>query len=320
MSLLIENHFPSSAAHMNQYQTLPSPIATAELRMRDGAIIRLRRYGKAGGLRIVISHGNGLASNAYAPFWLQLIDRFDVVLFDMRNHGQNPFHSEEAHIWESFYDDMEEIFQGIRAHFGGETTVGAFHSLSALVALTHTLRRGQRWDALCLFDPPIMLPESHALHSMQVKNMAEHSNRALRRVGVYNSPEELATLFRTREPFARWVPGSAELMARETLRRVPDGRWILSCPSACEARTFAENSDSSIFPMLATLPVPLKIIAGDPSSPHAIPASQVAKAAHEELGIDYAMIPDTTHFLQIEEPKMCHDLLVEFIERHGLSR
>ncbi len=65
--------------------------------------------------------------------------------------------------------------------------------------------------------------------------------------------------------------------------------------------------------------MPLMIIAGDPDSPYASPAAATAKSAHDDLGIDYAMVPGTTHFLQIEEPQVCRDLLIDFLKRHGLD-
>ena len=81
---------------------------------------------------------------------------------------------------------------------------------------------------------------------------------------------------------------------------------------------FKENK-GPLFEGLRTVPIPLMIIAGDPASPYASPAAAVAKAAHDELGIEYAFVPETTHFLQIEEPQACRDLLIDFLRRHHLD-
>ena len=58
--------------------------------MADGASITLRRHGNPTGPRIMFSHGNGLATDLYYPMWRLLMDRFDLVLWDLRNHGWNP--------------------------------------------------------------------------------------------------------------------------------------------------------------------------------------------------------------------------------------
>ena len=65
--------------------------------------------------------------------------------------------------------------------------------------------------------------------------------------------------------------------------------------------------------------VPLRIIAGDPDSPYTAPAAPLAKSAREMLGIDVAIVPGTTHFLQFEEPQACRELVIEFLQRHGLD-
>jgi pimeloyl-ACP methyl ester carboxylesterase len=115
------------------------------------------------------------------------------------------------------------------------------------------------------------------------------------------------------------VPEAADLLARHTLRRMPDGRWTLCCPPEFEAHVFRSNLDPSLFHRLREIGIPLRFIAGDPDSPYAAPAAPIAKAAHDILGVDYAMIPGTTHFLQFEEPQACRDLVVEFLRRHGLD-
>src|SRR5213080_3484037 len=58
--------------------------------MGDGAIVRVRRHGRRDGTRMFVSNGNGFAIDGYVPFWGPLAERFDVIAFDMRNHGANP--------------------------------------------------------------------------------------------------------------------------------------------------------------------------------------------------------------------------------------
>ena len=64
-----------------------TPAQTVDISMDDGAIIRLRRHSK-GKQRLLLSHGNGFAVDAYYPFWQLFLDSFEVVVFDVRNHGQ----------------------------------------------------------------------------------------------------------------------------------------------------------------------------------------------------------------------------------------
>ena len=100
--------------------------------MDDGATVRVRRHGNLAGPRLLLSHGNGFAIDAYRPFWSLLMSRWEVVLFDMRNHGQNPLHGASGHTYPQFAADFERLATAIPEAFGRKPTVGVFHSLSAI--------------------------------------------------------------------------------------------------------------------------------------------------------------------------------------------
>ncbi len=89
---------------------LPAPNRIVDLAMEDGAVIRLRQYGSVAGPRLALSHGNGLAIDGYFAFWKLLLERYELILFDFRNHGQNPLHQFENHNWPQFILDLERIF------------------------------------------------------------------------------------------------------------------------------------------------------------------------------------------------------------------
>ena len=40
--------------------------------IQAGANIRVRRHGNPAGMRLMVTHGNGFAADAYLPFWQQL--------------------------------------------------------------------------------------------------------------------------------------------------------------------------------------------------------------------------------------------------------
>jgi pimeloyl-ACP methyl ester carboxylesterase len=297
---------------------VPPPLRAVELTMSDGAPIRLRQYGRPGRRRLVLSHGNGLAINAYLPFWLPLADEFELVLIDMRNHGENPLHDGAAHEWPRLAQDMGEIFHGIQNAFGAAPAVGVFHSLSAIAAVLHDLAAGPSWSALALFDPPLYPPASHPLQAIQHADMTEMAQRALGRPAHYAQPAQFAAQLARRSAFRRWVPGAHLLFARSTLRPAGHGHWVLRCPGELEARIYAGNLDATIWPRLPTLAQPKVLIGADPACPDAGPPSQICRAAHDELHIDYTMIPDTTHFLQIEKPQACGNALIHFLQRNGM--
>jgi pimeloyl-ACP methyl ester carboxylesterase len=300
--------------------TVPEPLAVADLAMADGAVIRVRRHGNPEGPRIALSHGNGLAIDAYLPFWSRLLRRYDVVLFDQRNHGENPLHGESGHNWERITRDNVEIYEGIARRFGVKPVIGAFHSLSAVAAAMATLRFGRRWTPLVLFDPPIFPRLGHALEAMEREHMRDMAALARRRPERYPDPAAFAAQLAARAGFRRWVPGAHDLFARATLRPDPAGNgWVLRCPRELEARIFEQNVDPDVWPKLGACPVPLYLIGADTSVEGQQAPAFLTEGLARDQAIPYAMIPETTHFLQIERPREALDAMEKFLAGQGIS-
>jgi pimeloyl-ACP methyl ester carboxylesterase len=283
---------------------IPAPRKIVDLTMDDGAVIRIRQHGSLDGPRLALSHGNGLAIDGYFPFWNLLRDRYELILFDFRNHGVNPLHSFEHHNWPRFIADLEAIFPKIQQHFGVKRTIGVFHSLSAVSATMQTQGHGARWDPLVLFDPPFYPPDDHPLRAKQNGDKEDIAARAEKRKFSFRDPSELAASFSRR--LTRWVPEAYELMARATLRYDTITReWVLACPPEFEAHVFRSNRDTTTWAGLARMPTAVKLICGDPTAEDGGVPAQLGRALAQEFDIPYESIRETTHFLQIEKPREC---------------
>jgi pimeloyl-ACP methyl ester carboxylesterase len=282
--------------------------------MDDGAIIRIRQHGNPAGPRLTLSHGNGLAIDGYLPFWRRLLERYELILFDFRNHGQNPLHNFTHHNWPQFIYDLERVFAYIQQELGLKRTAGVFHSLSAVTSVMQTQLIGKRWDPLVLFDPPFYPPDGHPLRELQRGNEDDIAVRAERRAPSYKDPMDLARQFRRR--FPRWQPEAYELMARATLRHDPSNqRWALACPREYEAYIFRSNRETSTWQRMRDMPVAVKLICADPESGG--PPALIGRALAEESLAEYEPIAGTSHFLQIERPRECVGAMESFLVKHG---
>ncbi len=285
--------------------------------MEDGAIIMMRQHGVAGAPRLVLSHGNGLAIDGYLPFWRPLCARYEVIVFDFRQHGRNPSNPAWGHGWPVFVRDMEQVWQAINREFGARPAAGVFHSMSAICAILHTLEYGRRWDLLALFDPPFYARDGHPLRTENQAAKNDLAARARRRRQSYSSPDEFARQLASLPAFRRWLPEAYGLMARATLRYDhASNLWVLACPRELEALVFESTADPSIWPRMANLTVPVKLICADPQAVDAGPPALIGRAMASELPIEYEAIPDTSHFLQIERPAECLRATEAFLAKH----
>ena len=298
---------------MTQWQ-VPEPLATAEVEADDGSRFVLRRHGNPDGTRLVLSHGNGLAIDLYYPFWSLLTRRFDLVLYDFRNHGWNDRGDIREHSIATFLSDNEAIAEGIDRAFGAKPRVGVFHSMSATAALADD-RPGRGFAALVLFDPPVYAPSAD-LFGAETR-WDRQAQAARRRRTRFASTRELADSIRQAPAFAGFLPGVAELFAETTLRLDASGEgYELRCPPEYESRicewalAYLQNPDPRDFAC------PVKVIGADPQvrSPFGPEGDLDSLAA-----LDCDFVPDASHFLQLEKPEACVALMVQFLERHGLA-
>ena len=290
---------------------VPNPLATAKVPLADGGSIVLRRHGNAAGKCLVISHGNGLSSDAYLPFWSLLAGQFDIIVYDLRNHGANPLGGLMDHNVAMMAQDNRRILRAIDQHFGEKPKIGVFHSLSAAVAVLHALEE-DAYAALVLFDPAICPPGTSNARRERLREMGRRmAERASGRQRGFAGWEELAASYRRSKTFERVRPGVADLLARTTLRSVPDGTGLeLSCPPSYEARMLERMYEWAIVTNLEALRCPVKVIGGDPLAPFSfLPTLDLDLITR----IGYDFIPETTHFLQLEEPEECATLTIEFL-------
>ncbi len=300
---------------------VPEPNATVELTMEDGAVVLLRRHGNSNGPRLALSHGNGLAIDAYLPFWGPLCKHYDVIVFDVRNHGRNPTHQDAAaHCWSRIVRDFERIHEGIQTVFGKKRTAGLFHSLSSIAAIGHSMERGPRWDPLILFDPPIFPREGHPLANFELEHMGMMGRIARGRPRRYSAPEVFAKQLQSRSGFARWVPGTHLLFAQATLCADDDkGDWRLACPREYEASIFESNVDPSLWSQVKNLDVAVKLIGADPTIEDTQAPALLTQALAEDQGIPYDLVADTSHFLQIERPDEVRRITEAFLAKCGMG-
>ncbi|MXX75369.1 MAG: alpha/beta hydrolase [Holophagales bacterium] len=292
---------------------VPKPLATAEAHMADGSSIVLRRHGNPRGPRLVISHCNGFAADAYYPFWSLLADRFDVVLFDLRNHGWNPVGRGEDHHVGTFVEDHATIGRAIDRHFGDKPKIGVFHSVSAQSALIHASRESA-YSALVLFDPVVCPPGCRPEDVEKVdKVLGQLGQAALKRRERFASLEEFMERVLRSPGFQLLCPGAPELIAQATLRPAANGDgYELCCPREYEARVSLEGPRWARAADLSRVSCPVKIVGSDPTVPFSfLPTVDL----REILALDYDFVPDTTHLLQLEQPAECVAAMMPFVER-----
>lgn len=294
---------------------VPEPDRVEEVRLPDGNVVLLRRHGNREGLRLLVSHGNGFAVDMYYPLWGRFLDTFEVIVFDVRNHGWNPAGDVAGHNIPQLIKDFEIIPREVELRFGTKPTFGVYHSLSALAACLSPTR-GEEYAGLFLLDPPICRPGiTYEQFEVAVNVMVR---RTRRRQVRFDSLQQCTELFRSSPAYRRTVDGACHLIARSTLRWDSEARgFVLRCPRGHEALILTYFSVYAVLVNFEDMRCPVKALGADPTLHHAfLPSLRL----DEMMACSYDFIPDTTHMLFLEKPDLCAASLEEFFEDSGLVR
>jgi pimeloyl-ACP methyl ester carboxylesterase len=289
------------------------PLETFEVEMDDGAKTVIRHHAKPGATRLYISHGNGFAVDGYRVFWEPLLDDFDVVLFDMRNHGQNPATGADGHHYEQMARDLTTVHEKVQSKLGPSRAVGVFHSMTSRAAMKNAVELGSPYDALVLYDPPSVPPRDHSLFEAMRGFELKLVSWAVERPDCFSSPAELETIYGEARASAKWLPEARADMAKAVLRE-EGGAYRLSCQRELEASIYLAALTLNLWPSAAELGVPTKLIGADPEGRGGPPTGPANCALAKEGGYDYLGMEGVGHLLQIEKPQACREALYAFIE------
>lgn len=269
----------------------------------DGAQLELRRFARPGRPRLLLSHGNGFAIDGYRAFWRLLADEYELILFDLRNHGRNRPGPLETHTVAAMASDHLVVQAAVTESFGPRLTVGLFHSVSSIAAIMASVRHRARWDALILIDPPLIAPPGHPMREQSRKLDAALSDYARNRRQRFVDPAELAAHYRVR--IGRdWVAGADLDMARAVTRPDGAGGFVLSCPGEYEARIYGENARFESFEGLASLRQPALIVGADPNHGRPFPPALIGAEAAAAHKLAHVVVEKSGHMLQIERPEI----------------
>jgi pimeloyl-ACP methyl ester carboxylesterase len=287
--------------------------------MTDGARILIRRGGDPNGVRLFLSHGNGFAIDGYRVFWEPLLERFDVILFDMRNHGRNEPAGADGHNYAQFAKDIGSIFHVVNRRLGHRQSVGVFHSMSGRSAMKHAVQIEWVWDALVLFDPPDVPPPDHEQYESMCAFELRLMEWALQRQDRFRSPAELQHNFDTNRAQSRWQAQARADMTNAILREGGDGSYVLSCRRELEASIYLAALTLDLWPRASEYGGPVKLIGADPHLKYAPATAAANRALAADGGYEFEFVPGTGHLAQIERPDACREILLSFLRKLSLA-
>lgn len=288
--------------------------------LSDGGRVAIRRWGGVRPERIVLSHGNGLAIDGFHEFARELMEDFEVVVFDMRSHGQSGPGEVMDNPWPRFVADIPEIYDSIQGRFGEKPMHGAFHSLSSIATLMAQSQTPLGWRSLTLYEPPVppvadagLLEEFEEAH----RGLSRRTRARRRR---FSGPERLVTSLRKSPTFGGIPDAVIARLAEAMLYRAdndPEAPYELVCDPDMEANTFDIRLPREWWDGIANVRVPVQVVTGTTLG-HDLPVLiRTAGFLAESFGFETAAVEGGGHLMQMQRPQRSAEHAVRFAMAHS---
>ncbi len=247
---------------------------------RDSVKIYYEDHGS--GPAVLLSHGYSATSRMWEGQVAALKDRYRVITWDMRGHGQSDSPDDQSlYSEEATCADMAAILK----HLGIEKAVVGGLSLGGYMSLAFNVRYPQMVSALMLFDT-----------GPGYKN-------PVAREGWNKTADQRAVNFETK---------GLEALGRGAEVRVAQHRSADGLAKA--ARGMLAQFDARIIESLETITVPTLVLVGAKDEPFLGATDYMIKKIP---GATSAVIPDAGHAANIDQPAAFNEATAAFLD--GLS-
>lgn len=259
----------------------------------DGVVLSAVEWPGDPGRSVLAVHATGFCKEVWEPVAAGLaLQGVRVVAIDQRGHGSSAAPPASPDWWGLGRDVMTV------AGATGPYAIGLGHSSGATAATMANLLVPGLLPGLVLIEP-VVFPSGASYD-------AGLAQLALRRRATFPSLDEARRHFAGRGIFSRWHPDALEGYLRGGLRR-SNGGWELACPPQLEAQFYELGTSHGVWERLGELTVPVQLLMGEQST------FQVGSFALDQAAAyraDLMMVPDTDHFLPMQQPQAIVDAVV----------
>lgn len=187
--------------------------------------------------------------------------------------------------------------------------IGVGHSMGAAALAMAQATDPRRFRALVLIEPIVFPPPYR-------REESEMSERALRRRHEFPTRAEAADNFRGKGAFSGWDEASFEGYIRCGL--VGDDPVTLACEPVVEADIYRASGAHDTWDKLAQIEIPVLLMSGERSD--TISPRIARKQADQFPRAGVEIVPDTGHFLPMENPEIVAERVRRLVEATGASR
>ena len=206
-------------------------------------------------------------------------------------------------------DDVVAVLSGDRFPTGPIHGIG--HSMGGAALALAAAQYPDLFRSLWLYEPAIIRIEGGPLP--EDNNVM--SEAASRRRDRFDSLEQAYQNYRSKPPLNQLHPEALRAYVEGGFSPTPDGTVTLRCRPSTEAEVFRQAASSGAWDALASIKVPVAVVAGRPDEigPGAF-ATMIAEALPRGTLV---VRPDLGHFGPLEDPEAMAEDVAEWVQAHS---
>jgi pimeloyl-ACP methyl ester carboxylesterase len=203
-----------------------------------GVTLAALDWGGRGPLAL-LHHANGFCKGVWALVADALRERWHVIAFDARGHGDSSRpEGAAAYAWDEFAEDLVAVAVQLAVEHGGRPiALGIGHSFGGTSMIGAAARRPDVFERLLLVDP-VIPPPADATADERPEYLQRLVDGARMRRAHWPSRAAARAWCAKRTLFADWRPEAIDLYLLDGMHERADGSLQLKCPGAVEAAVF----------------------------------------------------------------------------------
>ena len=269
---------------------------------------------KGSGKQAHFLHGNGFCAGTYSPFIRYLVDELHIIASDVRGHGG----SDQPNIrrirhWSIFADDLKTLVEQTMS----PPIIGMGHSLGAVTTYIAAAKYPRLFSCIILLDPSILSRRKlWLIAAMKLVGLAGNmplARSARQRRKTFQSKKEALKRFASgRGIFKTWSTEFVASYLECGLLEKDAATAILKCDPELEAQIF-ESIPLDVWKYAGKIVCPVLAIRGEHSD--VLTADSAERLKQVVADYELITIPDSGHFVPMENPQECSRVIKEFINR-----
>jgi pimeloyl-ACP methyl ester carboxylesterase len=257
---------------------------------------------------LLLSHATGFHGRVWEPMASFLSDEFRCVAIDLRGHGMSELPPMVGLAWSGMADDVLAVLNSDRFPIGPIHGIG--HSMGGAALVLASARRPHAFRSLWLYEPVIVPGGGWPLPNGD----NPMSEGAARRRDRFDSLDQAYENYRSKAPLDQLHPDALRAYVDGGFAPAPDGSITLRCRPATEAEVFRQAAASKAWHAVASLGIPVAIVAGRPDrvGPRAFAPTTAAMLPQGTL-IEQ---PRLGHFGPLEDPAAMAEDVAVWVRSH----